>query len=105
MKTKSIAFRAGLCGTVLLGTAQGSWSLAVAQAVATARPDAGNLRQINLGLATGSATDLDGSTAVINVLESRQHRDLNGDGDTDDRVVFATRLTDRDRNSRFDFAE
>ena len=31
--------------------------------------------------------------------------DLNGDGDTDDRVVFATRLTDRDRNGRLDFAE
>jgi hypothetical protein len=31
--------------------------------------------------------------------------DLNGDGDTDDQVVFAARLTDRDRNGRFDFAE
>jgi len=31
--------------------------------------------------------------------------DLNGDGDTDDLVVHATRLTDRNRNGRFDFAE
>ena len=31
--------------------------------------------------------------------------DLNGDGDTDDRIVHATRLTDRDRNGRFDFTE
>ena len=31
--------------------------------------------------------------------------DLNGDGDTDDLVVHATRLTDRDRNGRFDFTE
>jgi len=31
--------------------------------------------------------------------------DLNGDGDTDDFVVHATRLTDRDRNGRLDFAE
>jgi len=31
--------------------------------------------------------------------------DLNGDGDTDDKVVYATRLTDRDRNGRFDFTE
>jgi len=31
--------------------------------------------------------------------------DLNGDGDTNDFVVHATRLTDRDRNGRFDFAE
>jgi hypothetical protein len=31
--------------------------------------------------------------------------DLNGDGDTNDTVVHATRLTDRNRNGRFDFAE
>jgi len=31
--------------------------------------------------------------------------DLNGDGDTDDLVVHATRLTDRDRNGRFDFTQ
>jgi hypothetical protein len=31
--------------------------------------------------------------------------DLNGDGDTNDLLVHATRLTDRNRNGRFDFAE
>jgi hypothetical protein len=31
--------------------------------------------------------------------------DLNGDGDTNDLVVHATRLSDRDRNDRLDFAE
>jgi hypothetical protein len=31
--------------------------------------------------------------------------DLNGDGDTDDLIVHATRLSDRDRDGRLDFAQ
>ena len=47
-----------------------------------------------------------GDAYVFLVSESAQGNiDLNGDGDTDDKVVHATRLTDRDRNGRFDFIE
>ena len=31
--------------------------------------------------------------------------DLNGESDTDDKVMHATRLTDRNLNGRFDFFE
>ena len=47
-----------------------------------------------------------GDAYVFFVSEAAQGNvDLNGDGDTNDFVVHATRLSDRDRNGRLDFAE
>jgi len=47
-----------------------------------------------------------GDAYVFFVSEAAQGSvDLNGDGDSNDFVVHATRLADRDRNGRLDFAE
>jgi hypothetical protein len=72
--------------------------------------DTANGRVTNLRVATGrsrfSPDFKSGNGAgMLAVPEADQGADLNGDGDTDDFVVHATRLTDRNRNGRFDFAE
>ena len=84
MTTKSISFLAALSCVVLLGGAAGSQSVDVDPSVQSSR---GGTREINLGLATGGDTYLNGGTAIIHVLESRQRRDLNGDGDMEDAVI------------------
>ena len=90
MKTKSIAFLSALGCTVLLGGVVPLHAQAQAADSSTATSltrvrDSGRAR--NLGLATIEQMLVDGTTAVITVSEQEQSRDLNGDGDTDDRVV------------------
>jgi hypothetical protein len=64
---------------------------------------------IPVSIAAGSlepASPRAGGAYVFLVPEASQGgRDLNGDGDSDDLVVHATRLVDEDQDGRFDFAD
>lgn len=120
MRTRALLVLAASCCTVLAGAGLASASFATGIAADQIDADTSNFTSRSFdfiavcpgptffeGVVGGPCAGPGlGDAYVFLVSEAGQgHVDLNGDGDTDDKVVFATRLTDRDRNGRFDFAE